>query len=251
MATKPYAIGISVKLGSGKNYLAEQLAKIYASLGYTSFETSYGAILKKEATEIMRALNSGEPSFSFGSQFNIPLYQLLILRSFVDNDPRFLSNTLTGFDRSEGVRRFLQYLGTEIRRQQNPNYWVNKINESLNPEYDIVFITDVRFPNEADKVYELGGYLIRLEVSDEIILSRVNGRDGLGYSSEALSHASEKALDAYLKFDLILGASYDVKKIVTNSIGTPANGFTAPTDTPTEGLSNKTIQHAHKEIFAA
>ena len=58
------------------------------------------------------------------------------------------------------MRALLQEYGTEVRRNDNRNYWVKKWRENL-PEGNIV-VDDVRFHNGADLVKYNGGILIRL-----------------------------------------------------------------------------------------
>lgn len=84
-------------------------------------------------------------------------------------------------------RWLLQKIGTEcFRNIISPMFWVNALFASFVDGVDYV-ITDVRFPNEADKVKESGGTLIRLN------------RDGCLLSS----HKSEIALDSY-DFDSVV-----------------------------------------------
>jgi hypothetical protein len=99
-------------------------------------------------------------------------------------------------------RLLLQLLGTEGgRRVIHPNIWVNalfadyrKLNEILSVDsivlqgldgqkYPDWVITDVRFHNEANRVKEMGGILIRLERNIE--------------TSAGNLHESETALDNY------------------------------------------------------
>ncbi|MBT7438095.1 MAG: hypothetical protein HN786_05680 [Cellvibrionales bacterium] len=63
------------------------------------------------------------------------------------------------------IRPLLVTYGTEIRRKLNPNCWIDKINFGVdynlqNDKY--VFITDVRFLNEAQWVKSKGGVLINM-----------------------------------------------------------------------------------------
>lgn len=63
------------------------------------------------------------------------------------------------------MRSLLQNYGTNVRRHDDPNYWVTKWVgkvEPLLPEYDVV-VDDVRFLNEAKAVKSLGGKIIRIE----------------------------------------------------------------------------------------
>lgn len=64
------------------------------------------------------------------------------------------------------LRRLLQLYGTEYRRKQNPDYWIEALFLSLNPQGSYV-IDDVRFYNEASMVTALGGYLIRISIQGE------------------------------------------------------------------------------------
>lgn len=116
-------------------------------------------------------------------------------------------------------RRILQLLGTECGRQIiHPNCWVNALfadykfteilpNEdtdllSYNPKYNFPnwIITDVRFPNEADAILERGGKLIRLTRTTEV-------------PEEIANHPSETALDNYSKFNYIIDNTGSVEDL--------------------------------------
>lgn len=63
------------------------------------------------------------------------------------------------------VREFLQRLGTEaIRDVIGPDIWVEILAERIEAALHSVniVITDVRFPNEAQRIRDLGGYLVRV-----------------------------------------------------------------------------------------
>lgn len=62
------------------------------------------------------------------------------------------------------MRTLMQNYGTEVRRGDNPNYWIKQWRDKM-PSGDVV-VDDVRFQNEADMVTTNGGILIRLERSD-------------------------------------------------------------------------------------
>ena len=89
-------------------------------------------------------------------------------------------------------RLLLQKIGTDLfRNQLLNNIWVNSLFSKYIPdidskatylEYPNWIITDVRFPNEAEKIKEKGGVLIRIESP------RCNYND---------NHSSEIALDDY------------------------------------------------------
>lgn len=91
-------------------------------------------------------------------------------------------------------RKLLQDLGVS-KREEDEHYWVNKTIaqiESLDvtgvPE--VIFISDVRFPNEAEAIRRMGG-----------VVWRIN-RPGLVHTD---THISETALDDYM-FDFVIEA---------------------------------------------
>lgn len=95
-------------------------------------------------------------------------------------------------------RRLLQLLGTECGREcVDPNIWVRKWAIDARNELNTcctVIADDVRFPNEAAKIRELGGVIVRVV------------RDGC----EPSDHASETLMDG-------ITADYTI-----NNNGTPA-----------------------------
>ena len=65
------------------------------------------------------------------------------------------------------VREVLQFWGTDIRRSQDPDYWVNQLRPVIQDYYhnnpdDVIVITDVRFANEVKMILELNGLLVRM-----------------------------------------------------------------------------------------
>ena len=60
------------------------------------------------------------------------------------------------------VRRLLQGYG-QFKRYKTPNFWVDKWEEELsNREYEKVVVPSVRFPNEALRIKDLGGLLVKV-----------------------------------------------------------------------------------------
>ncbi len=56
------------------------------------------------------------------------------------------------------IRAILQQHGTEYRRAQDPDYWVKAWQRVIAPLSHVI-ATDVRFPNEAKAILEMGGVL--------------------------------------------------------------------------------------------
>lgn len=214
-------VGISGKIGAGKNYLADRIIEKMRDAGYRVDYTSFAASLKNELNEIIAAHReyaaqhpgvTEDEIVELSSRFGIPSHQMRVLLGYfaaeVENDL-----TLDAYGRTPGIRAGLQYLGSDIRRAQKPTYWIDKMDESIGTDYDYLFATDTRFPNEADFVRSKKGVVLRLDVPKEVILSRTSTRDGLLYSEEALNHQSETALDDYENFDFYVGQTFDTQEI--------------------------------------
>lgn len=108
-------------------------------------------------------------------------------------------------------RIMLQLLGTEAGRNIiHPNIWVNSLFSSYSETSNWV-ITDCRFPNEADAIKNKGGKLIRLNRNYDTPLTA----EQIAISQ----HPSETGLDSYQGFDALVendGSILDlVEKIST------------------------------------
>ena len=84
-------------------------------------------------------------------------------------------------------RKFMQLVGSEMfRHHLCPDVWIKALFRTLERDYGnkkVVFITDVRFPNEAKAIQDEGGIVIRIT------------RPSLKISSEVLHHESERYVD--------------------------------------------------------
>jgi hypothetical protein len=100
-------------------------------------------------------------------------------------------------------REYLQKYGTEAHRDVfGQNFWVNVcLPEGFIHAAQVVVVTDVRFPNEAERIHELGGHVW------QIIRPSKDERD---------AHASEQPLDERLIDGIIHndGNLDDLKKSV-------------------------------------
>lgn len=171
-------IGISGKIGCGKTVLGRLIARRH---DYS--RVSFGDLLKQEAS----------------AAWKYPL------RWNYTHKGKGRTVHSTGCT----VRELLQYHGTEVRRKEDPDYWVDQMRVELKtlqrfyPEGEIlnVVIDDVRFPNEARMVKDMGGVLIRIQPYPEWV------------PGPHADHASETVLDwvncgAYIRdsltWDLVL-----------------------------------------------
>lgn len=153
-------IGISGYARSGKDTIAEKLAEV-------------GYVRGSFADAIREALYKLNP-IVIGSS---PTYKIEIrVQELVDS---------VGWEKAKEaaeVRELLQRFGTEVGREMfGDNIWVDYLFDSL-PDGAKVVIPDVRYPNEADAITELGGAVWRVE------------RDGV---SAVNSHISDSAMDNY------------------------------------------------------
>jgi hypothetical protein len=102
------------------------------------------------------------------------------------------------------IRKALQLVGTDFGRKYWPNIWL----DCFTRDYDkvtsnIVLVTDVRFPNEAETIRKLGGKVLKVSRYED---------------SQEVSHVSEKPLTRDL-IDFILnnnGTLEDLKSTVHN-----------------------------------
>lgn len=81
------------------------------------------------------------------------------------------------------VRRLLERFGTDSIRSLDDDFWVRMAVEKIQATDGPVVVTDVRFPNEADRIRELGGSIVRVIRPDQVV--------------DAGAHECETALDEY------------------------------------------------------
>lgn len=106
---------------------------------------------------------------------------------------------LPGFERivsSQTVRSGLQRMGTEVGRNTfGDTFWIDQcVPENLDHTDKAVFVTDVRFPNEAERIRAAGGTVVRVrDYAAEARAAELRAELG----AEA-SHDSEQVLDESL-----------------------------------------------------
>ena len=95
-------------------------------------------------------------------------------------------------------REFLQFYGTEAHREVfDPEFWVKSLLDDP-PECGLLIITDVRFPNEAEAIREMGGEIWEIYRPE---------------TTTPASHASEEPLSAeLLDFQITNDGSLDELK---------------------------------------
>lgn len=193
MRPKPIILGLHSSVGkSGKDTLCEMLK---------GYRFAFGDALKEECARTLAG--------------NCQRTYALILQAFhnqklKDMDDHSLSikqvphgvyssylyaqcNPFLDPARPRSPRWHLQQYGT-MRRNQNPDYWVNVVDERISdhlkePESfrdEFVIVTDVRMPNELEMIKRLGGFTVTVQRTWPLDI------DNLG------KHISDTALDGYV-----------------------------------------------------
>lgn len=213
-------IGISGKIGSGKDYLTGKLVKHLKETNHTTDHTSFATPLKAELNQVIAHIreNKGSTDEEIADIINRDMnigyenaYDLVqLLREEVTGDME-----LNAYSRTLKIRTGLQDLGTKIRRAQNPDYWTEKFLETVEASTaDYIFVSDARFPNEMNTVVDNHGVALRLNISPEVLEERRHSRDGVVYTQEQINHISETALDDYDRFDIYVKETFDTADLV-------------------------------------
>lgn len=136
---KKTVIGLSGKLQVGKS----TTANILWSKFYNDFEIfGFAHAVKKECSE----------TYIYPNEWN---YTKEGKEEVVNHDSLPKKNMT--------VREILQWHGTDLRRNQNENYWVDVIEDIYNNTEKGLIIDDVRFINEAEFVLN-NGKLFRIDI---------------------------------------------------------------------------------------
>jgi hypothetical protein len=121
-------IGISGAARSGKDTFADCLIEVLSSMNIASHKMSFANQLKIEVKDFLQ--------------------KTIGIDSFTQDD-----------EEKKIIRPFLVTWGTEVRRKQNPNIWIDHVESQLD-ENKVNIITDVRFGNEMDWLKDKGGYSV-------------------------------------------------------------------------------------------
>lgn len=202
-------LAISGKKGSGKDTFTAALGK---ELGSPFMMHAFAYGLKAEAQDVFDIIGKLHKRDATEDMIVNALIQNYAMWSipFITKNMHELVQGIIGdlnngivpnsYQRSPGAWRGLQLLGTDIRRQQDDNYWVKltiafilkQLAEGIS-----VYISDVRFLNEIMSLEYFDAPTIRMFVTPEVQKERLLGRDGTAPSQEALVHPSEISLDEY------------------------------------------------------
>ena len=192
---------LSAPMGGGKDTVAVP-ALNWA--GYTrTAHCSYAQALKVDCDQYLvaaRAVNLNLPKvaelleqvYDVDSSVSTQL-GMLVCAAAADH-------TVYATSRTPDVRALLQFYGTEVRRAQNPDYWVGRglhtMLTNLSEGISVV-VTDARFGNEVDWATRAGAVVVRVDVSRPVQEARLLARDGHLPALAAFDHPSETSLAEY------------------------------------------------------
>ena len=220
---RPNLIGISGKMGSGKdtlsivlNYLADKDAPDWIGGWDQNVEDfvyknkKYSEKLKYMVCFLIGCKRSDLEDRDFKEKPIGPEWM-----KWFTEDGLPPKNNNAGIGEVLTPRKLLQLLGTECGRQIiHPNIWVNALfsdykkiaynwdcdGNTTVEGYPNWIITDVRFPNEAKAIKDRGGILIRINRPQYLDNGLVIRKD---------EHLSETALDDYDGFDYVIENNSD------------------------------------------
>jgi len=164
-------IGLSAYAQSGKDTVADRLVEKH---GYTKM--SFASPIREALLRLDPRINLEglPPGVTLSQSVKISGWESLKADSFGD------------------VRGLLQRMGTEVGREMfGEDIWADYAINSIPDGAKVVF-ADVRYPNEANAIRNLGGYIWRIV------------RNGVGPAND---HTSESAMDSY-EFDAVLKNSH-------------------------------------------
>lgn len=174
----PTIIGLGFEAGSGKDTVADYLAKAYGNCGV--LRTSFAKALRYEVHQACREIMA---------HFMCPGREAMEMLCYQQNVPYDPFPEISEQDPLGKQRILLQRWGMEMR-SPNPNYWVDKVAEEIAAvKPNIVLISDVRFRSEANWIKSQGGFTIHIDRPDNKTLQ-----------GAAASHVSEQEL-AHYAFD--------------------------------------------------
>ena len=180
-------IGLSGKIRSGKSRVAKIFKKVLEKEGKTCEVKSFASPIYEIVSKLYR---TNKTEIQKDKRDNVPIY----IHTRKSNSGLILSN----------YREILQTIGTTARDCGDENVWVNSLfgceNEKIMGEFtwatDYWIIDDVRFPNEAQRILDCNGKLIRINRSD----------------ADDNKHIIENSLNDWDKWDLVIENNQKTKK---------------------------------------
>tara|TARA_Y100000310_G_scaffold328202_1_gene395917 strand:- start:1936 stop:2529 length:594 start_codon:yes stop_codon:yes gene_type:complete len=176
-------IGISGKIRSGKSRVAKTIIKILKKNGKIGVVKSFAEPIYKMISEMYE---SDIETIKKHKQDNTPIYI---------KTPRTSSHN--GF-KASNYRKIMQIIGSGTRNYVDADVWINALFGTNNEKIDdsIWIIEDLRFPNEAKRIKDCNGLLIRVEREEH----------------QPNDHIVENSLNDWQHWDLLIENNFKTKK---------------------------------------
>jgi len=223
-------IGFGYKMRTGKDTSADYLIEKY---GFKKI--SFAEALKSEVGEYNRLLINYNIDKKELYLYDNPGNMKLIVDSkikevFVDYilENKDCVDYITGdiifqkYGRPKKDRVLLQLWGTNYRRVENENYWVDLVKQQILGEPDTNWvITDVRFPNELELIKQLGG--VSVEIVRDVVGNGIPKHDSETALDDAIFdfHLQNdlEIVDLYKKLDVLMSYLESIEIEQENSAG--------------------------------
>ena len=224
---------ISGKLHTGKDYFADKLKPELEKCGDSVYKVAYADSTKSDVVRIIKLILHGLDVEEIMKVMDIGFvygYQMTQIFNYINQDLSENSELKSEFyslknealqpklKQFKRYRLIMQTYGTEIRRNLDDKYWINKVlnkihrisDNNVGKNVDII-VPDGRFKNEIKLGEDLDSskyrvLTVRLEAPNEVIKNRIKNdpNDQEEISKETFSHSSETELDDFKDFDFFV-----------------------------------------------
>lgn len=192
------------EMGSGKDYAAKDFLKNYEDKlkerhGVTIGKLAFADVLRKELQFIMEEKLRGKSIQQIAFEQKATPQEVEELFHIVE-DNQLKPKDVYAEEKPNGLREALVYWGTDVRRNQNPNYWTTKWKEAVNKMKErLILVTDARFPNELDVLKNEETLFYYMNAPDVLRVARLILRDGEAFNEKQLSSKTETAITPWVK----------------------------------------------------
>lgn len=225
---------LSGKMHSGKDTFADKLKlELLENREDNVYKVAYADSTKSDVVRIIKLILHGLDVEGIMKVMDIGFvygYQMTQIFNYINQDLSENSELKSEFyslknkDLQSKLKQFKHYrlimqtYGTEIRRNLDDKYWINKVlnkirrisDDNIGKNVDII-IPDGRFKNEIKLSNDLDSsryrvLTVRLEAPNEVIKNRIKNdpNDQEEISKETFSHSSETELDDFKDFDFFV-----------------------------------------------
>lgn len=224
---------LSGKMHSGKDTFADKLKPELERRGDTVYKIAYADSTKSDVVQIIKLILHGMNVEGIMKVMDIGFvygYQMTQIFNYINQDLSENSDLKSEFyslknealqpklKQFKHYRLIMQTYGTEIRRNLDDKYWINKVlnkihlisDDNIGKNVDII-VPDGRFKNEIKLGEDLDSskynvFTVRLEAPNNVIKDRIKNdpNDQEEISKETFSHSSETELDEFKDFDFFV-----------------------------------------------